>query len=204
MTAYWSVPRCFAGQTVAVLASGPSLSSQAVEEVSRLPCIAVNNTHRLAPWAWALYAADDEWWAHPSNADAHAFAGHRVTVGEVPGTKRMRNTGRSGYDPDPRSIRTGGNSGYQALHLALHTGASTVLLLGFDMHGAGHWHGKHAWGLRETAPATYQGWIVEFRKLAAQLPSGVRVLNCSPDSALDAFRRTTLAEALDVNRALHA
>jgi hypothetical protein len=192
---FWRIPRCFEGRTVAVLASGPSLTREAVEAVQHVPCIAVNNTHRLAPWAWALYAADEEWWHHDSNADAHLFAGHRVTVGDIPGTLRLRNTGRSGYDTDPYSIRTGGNSGYQALHVALHTGASTVLLLGCDMHGC-HWHGKHAWGLRETAPSTYQSWIIEFRKLATQLPAGVRVINCSPDSELDAFPRMTIAEAL--------
>lgn len=76
----WSVPRCFEGGTVVVLASGPSMSQDVADRVmaSGLPAIVTNSTFRLAPWAWMLYGADESWWNHPDNKDAHVFRGLRA------------------------------------------------------------------------------------------------------------------------------
>lgn len=51
MVTYWTVPQMWAGRTVAVMASGPSMSKDVADKVraARLPVIVVNNTYRLAP-----------------------------------------------------------------------------------------------------------------------------------------------------------
>jgi hypothetical protein len=169
--------------------------SQAVADAVRdagIPAIAVNSTFRLAPWAWMLYAADPEWWHHPSNADAKQFAGIKASCMRVAGAELLLQSGNRGFDPRPFAVRTGNNSGYQALHVAVHTGAKRVILCGFDMHG-GHWHGAHPLGLRNTAPDLYPGWCARFDELAPTLEAlGVDVVNCTPGSALRAFRFSSL------------
>ena len=199
---FWTVPPIWSGQTVCIMASGPSMSQAVADAVHKagVPTITVNSTWRLAPWAAMLYAADEEWWRHESNRNALSFAGLKVSVAEVPGVLRLRNSGTVGFDPEPFSVRTGGNSGYQALHVAIHAGAARVLLCGFDMQETGgetHWHGEHGWGLRRTPTPTFERWCERFAALVPELQArGVDVINCTPRSALTCFSSKPLAEAL--------
>lgn len=194
----WSIPRAHEGRTVAVLASGPSMSQRVADalHIAGVPCVAVNTTHRLAPWAWALYAADVEWWVHPSNVDAHRFEGLRVSCQQVKGVHLLRNAGTIGYSDDADCVHTYGNSGAQALQIAVKAGARRVLLAGFDMGGC-HWHGKHPAGLRETSQELYARWVERYATLAPLLAlRGVDVVNVTPGSALQCFRASTLEAEL--------
>ena len=106
-------------------------------------------------------------------------------------------SGGSGFDADPRRIRTGDNSGHQALHIAAQTGAARVLLCGFDMTGC-HWHGPHPSGLKVTSEGVYERWRRRFEVIAPELAArGVDVVNCTPGSALDCFRRADLVSELE-------
>lgn len=60
--------------------------------------------------------------------------------------------------------------------------------------GRSNWHGGHP----VKAPERWvRGWIPNFRKLAAELEKdGVRVVNASEETALDAFPRARIAELL--------
>jgi hypothetical protein len=188
------------GLTVAVMASGPSMS-EAVAETVRLhgvPTIAVNSTFRLAPWADALYAADKEWWEHPDNADTKLFKGLKITVSKLsdPSALKLLYTGVAGFDPSPDSVRSGMNSGYQAVHVAMHARARKIVLCGFNLGGT-NWHGPHPKGL-QTSP----DWLYDkMRKLFVGLVEparelGIEIVNCTPNSALEAFRRGDLDEEL--------
>jgi hypothetical protein len=195
---FWAVPRCFEGGTVAVLASGETMSREVADAVraAGVPAIAINATFRLAPWAWMLYGADQPWWDHKDYRDARHFAGLKVSCEPVAGVLQIHNTGTTGFDPDPGCVRTGGNSGYQGVHIAAHTGARRILLCGFDMHGC-HWHGAHPHGLKQTTLPAYEAWRSRFGDLAPLLAKrGVDVVNCTPGSQLACFRRSTLATEL--------
>jgi len=194
----WRVPLLWPGQTVAVLASGPSMTPQVADAVRSVPSIVINDTFRLAPWAALLYAADDAWWQ--ANPDALAFPGLKVTVGSVPGVEQLRNSGSTGFDPNPECLRTGGNSGYQGVHIAAQAGAARILLCGFDMTAlkGAHWFGPHRHGLVNTAPETYARFIRRFADLKAALDArGVEVINCTPGSALKCFPFADLADILE-------
>lgn len=196
MSDAWRMPVLWPGATVAILASGPSMSREAAEQVraAGLPAIAINNTFQLAPWAAMLYAADPEWW-HRMPA-AHDFAGLKVSVWPVKGVSCVTVTGLDGIDMTPGCVRTGGNSGYQALQLAMQGGARRVLLLGFDMHGT-HWHGPHVGGLRNTEQHTFDKWVRRFDAAAPEIAAlGVDVVNCCADSAISGFRKASLAHEL--------
>jgi len=110
----WRIQQLWPGATVAILASGPSMSLAVADQVraAGMPAIVINTTHRLAPWAAMLYAADIEWWQHPSNADAATFAGLRVSCQQVPGVLALVRHGpvclqlwQHGDLPQPESCR---------------------------------------------------------------------------------------------------
>jgi hypothetical protein len=196
----WRVPpNLWQGQTVVVMASGPSLLPSVVEAVHQSGAIALvtNNTHKLAPWARMLIANDASWW-DVHRDEAMQFPGLKYSASDPPidGVLTQRITGAEGYDPDPDCLRTGGNSGYTAVHIAAQAGASRVLLCGFDMRG-GHWHPDHAKPLRTTPPSSYERWIARFATLAPELERiGVEVINCTERSALGCFSRAKLEDVL--------
>lgn len=184
----WAIPREWEGETVAVLASGPSMSQAVADRVraSGVPAIAVNSTFRLAPWADILYAADESWWT--STPGSRKFDGLKVSCSKVPGVLRLRNAGRIGYSDDADCVHTYGNSGAQAIQVAAKAGASRILLYGFDMR-TGHWHGDHPFPLRRTSEASYDAWTADMQVLADALAArSIEVSNCTPGSALGCFR----------------
>lgn len=128
-----------------------------------------------------------------------AFAGQKCSIqdsgGNItdPEVHLVRNAGPNGISVDPEKIATGRNSGYQAINLAILAGAKTVLLIGYD-GTTDHWFGKHPVPTPESAGPMY----VEAARAGAPAikAAGVRVINCSPGSAINAFERMDLAEAL--------
>ncbi len=203
---YWSVPPMWAGRTVAVLASGPSMSQAVADAVRHLPRIAINTTYRLAPDADVIYGSDACWWAqHPETL---GLPGRKVCIEILPeivpvldeAIQVMRNTGREGFDHDPACLRTINNSGACGIQIAVHAKAARVLLLGFDMHG-GHWHGAHPKPLSsETTlkrrPGYLERCVASMGRLARALPKETMVINCTLGSALRCFPFVPLAEAL--------
>jgi hypothetical protein len=100
-------------------------------------------------------------------------------------------------------IGWGSNGGFQALNLAVQFGASRILLVGYDMNimKGLHWHGRHGAGLSNPKQASVDKWRAQ---LDAQAPIfeqlGIEVLIASPHSALTAYRRVDLLEALSHGR----
>lgn len=191
------------GRTVAVMASGPSSSPQAKQRLraADVPVIATNNTGKLG--CDLLYAADSSWWTHEDNLWALNTEAVLVTASvSVPFKKvtKVEVTGLYGFDPVVGQIRTGANSGYQALHLAIQSRASRVLVLGVDMtlrHGV-HWHGPHSNGLSNPSEQFFQRCLPMFSALRAAADEyGVDVVNCSEISAVTAFRKSTLEKELE-------
>lgn len=214
MTTAWSVEPEWAGQTAAILASGPSMTREQAEAVrGRCRVIAVNNqgidtecdgvvVPALAPWADILYAADAKWW-RCYHERALKFAGRKVTIrptlpwDEV--YSLVQSIEHASFDPRPTHLVSGGNSGYQAIHLAVHLGAKRIILLGFDMKDGvnrrRHWFGNHPKKL--DSRGHYALWLRAFDKFARVLDHmGVEVLNCTPGTALRSFKRVPLEVAL--------
>lgn len=203
---FWRVPRVWEGRTVAIMASGPSMSIDVAIAVrrARIPSVVINTTYQLAPWADILYAADALWWSVHKDMD---FAGTKVSIQQIPGcttrpnvpddVRVLRNSGNRGFDSDPSALRVGGYglSGYQAIHLAMHTGARRILLCGYDGKG-GHWHGDH--------PAPLSSSELPLRRALPAYPDladaasalNIEILNCAIDSAIRAFPVAHLSECL--------
>jgi hypothetical protein len=197
-----AVPRCFPGQTIVCLGGGPSLSRVDVEACrGRARVVCVNDAIRLAPWADVLYAADARFWM--SHQETKLFTGLKFglqpCIGRADVTV-LRNTGRLGLELDPTGLRTGGNSGYQAIGLANHLGASTIILLGYDMRrirGRAHWFGSHVSPLHDPSESQLVTWRAHFATLVGPLTDlGITIVNATPDSALTCFPQRPLRDAL--------
>lgn len=187
-------------------------------------CIAVNDAYLWAPWADVNYFADSQFWEWQSAGIEKPLIG--LTADQVrerfvafPGQKcSIQNSGANikddavhilrnksfpaqhgvGLSADPGALISGRNSGWQAINLAILAGAKTIVLLGFDgrpgSDGKQHWFGDHP---RPTPAAFYEAMRKAFSAGEAAIKDvGVRVVNCSPGSAIDSFTKMDLAEVL--------
>lgn len=203
--AYATVTRSWHGETVVCIAGGPSLTQADVDACrGRARVLAIKDAIRLAPDADVLYACDEKWWRH--HAAQLAFSGPRYALEMLAArydVEVLKNTGDTGLELSPDGLKTGRNSGYQAINLAVHLGATRVLLLGYDMgprQGQHHWFGPHPYPA--SAPP-YDRFLQCFDTIVAPLAAaGVQVVNCTPDSSLRCFPTMRLAEALAAQEAL--
>lgn len=191
------------GQRCVIVASGPSAVEQPIDLAhGRARCVAVNNSWRLAPFADVLYASDAAWWRENDHA---GFGGLRVSRSDVDGVLRVaiRDKGHPLRDvmhfDTPGVIGAGGCSGFQALNLAAQFGATDIALVGFDarVDNGVHWHGNHE---RTGNPTRWTAaiWAANLDAAASVLAGrGIRVVNCSPVSALTAYEKMGLEEWLE-------
>lgn len=111
----------------------------------------------------------------------------------------LRNAGQQGLSLEPNALATGQNGGYQAINFAVLAGAQRIVLLGYDgrrsADGRAHWFGEHP---QPTRDHELQMYVKNFRGLPALLAAaGVGVVNASPGTAIDAFPKVTLDDALE-------
>jgi len=176
-------------KTFICIASGPSLTRDdcALITSSGLPAIVVNNSWQMLPDATVIFASDCCWWEeHYSTitSSAERWCGDEFTA---------RRFGISCFS----SVLPGSyNSGQRAIELAIHLGASRILLLGYDCslrHGT-HWHGNHQ-PLANPDKFSVARWHDEFSRLNA-IAGGVEIINCSRYTRLTCFPRQHLEAAL--------
>lgn len=166
-----------------LLAPGPSMSAELAERVRGRKVIAVGNCFELAPWADVLVANDHGWWRkHPN---AHEFAGRKFS-----GTRALYTE-----DVQPRMFGSDTNSGLLAIECARNLGATTAILLGYDMHGT-HFFGKYMNGCGNTSAARRAVHVAQFQAFAASKRPGIEVVNCTPGSALRCFPSSELETVL--------
>lgn len=185
------------GQTVLIAASGPSQRKEDLQAArGRCKVVVINDTYKLAPWADVLYACDLLWW---QKKGADGFAGLKVIgKGEFPGTHTMGVEIVSHMLWHGRAVGGGGNSGFQALNMAVLWGAKRVILTGYDYQDPGnHWFGKHPPGMSQANAGAVSGWLSCMTQEAPKLMKrGVKVINCTRQTALTCFPRMRLQEAL--------
>lgn len=198
----------WAGETCVCIASGPSLTAEDCELVREWKertggrVIVVNTSFKLAPWADILYACDGAWWLHYFNEVKASFTGalwtQNVMARDKLGINYVQSACGAGLSRNG-TINTGSNSGYQAIGLAYLLGCKRIILLGYDMqtNGKKHWHGDHPGKLNKRL--SLEKWGGFFVKLASDLQrEGIKVENCTRQSALTCFEKTSLETALGV------
>ncbi len=184
------------GEIAVIVASGPSAVLAPLEGIrGRAKVIAVNESWKLVPWADILFGCDSAWWLH--NRGVPEFKGQRLTASPMAAKK-------FGID---LFFSIGNNSGMRSIYLAERMGAETILLVGFDMHAAKgiHWHPPYSKALRNPGKAEIAIWCKEMErvgKIFARKP--IRIINCTPGSALKCFPFMPLLEAMDAYQSPHS
>ncbi|MFN4283512.1 MAG: hypothetical protein ACK4NA_12820 [Alphaproteobacteria bacterium] len=195
---YWQIEPVLAGETVFLLAGGPSLDQATVDKLRGRRAITINSSCHKALAAGLddgpLFFTDNNWF-EDHEAIVRAWRGPVVTLSrkakrELPDlVKRVEGEHRPDFTRGGRTLRQGRSSGQTAISLAIAMGARRLVLLGYDMRPVGgrtHHHDDYKTGgdpeiyAREFLPA-FAGWN------AAAHAAGVRVLNATPGSALTEF-----------------
>lgn len=194
MIDHWTVPPCWEGETAYILAGGPGLDLIELERLKGARVIAINYSFLKVPWADVVYGTDENFWmAMIDDVSASAL---KVTVapGAPDGVLKLENTGLCGLEENPTGLRIGWTSTYAAINLAVHSGATRIVLMGTDMRvveGRTHWSGyPHADTRMKSDPDFCRKYLMpNFDSLVTPLAArGVEVLNATPGSALKCFR----------------
>ena len=169
MTTTWTIPKLWEGETVAVLATGPSMSQDVADALSGHKRIVVNQGYRLAPDADMLVAMDGNW-----PQEYRDFPGMRVTG--------VKDDDLDAYYIGPRwervRLENGAeveihNSGLTAVRIAAAMGAKKIILAGFDGFSPGervHYYDD------EIDVGAYVGVTIGLKKIIAELAAqGVTV-----------------------------
>lgn len=134
MTTRW-IPPIWTGETVAILATGPSMTQALADSLRKHRTIAVNHAFRVAPWADALVALDGGFFLE----EFKDFAGIRLSGFEHDdieafyiGAMYERVQIAEGHVIEMR------NSGLAAIRCAALTGPARILLAGFNPETAAH------------------------------------------------------------------
>lgn len=100
-------------------------------------------------------------------------------------------------------IGRGVHGGFQALNIALNMGFKKIILLGYDCKADNpnnrHWFGNHPQTIAKNSP--YRTWVDIFEKAARTLYQweNVDVVNCSRDTAINAFRIGDLKKEISLD-----
>lgn len=194
------------GECVAVVASGPSAKQVDLSLLrDRIHVIAIKATWELCPWSDVVYGCDAAWWQ--SKNGLPEYRGTKITYG-MQAANAYRDLVRVDVKHEdkmlvetPGVIGSGGNSGFQAVNLAVQFGATSIILVGFDMtdrSGKNHWYGRNNWrNANNPDSLNFQRWLKAFNLALPQLRSlGVEVVNASADTVLEVFPRESLVEVM--------
>lgn len=195
------------GKYAAVIACGPSAKSADLSPLKdRVKVIAIKEAYDLAPFADVVYGCDYPWWEFRRGLPQ--FNGLKLswdprTPAAYPGVQGIQIRDKT-LDlvtlDQPGSIGSGRNSGFQALNLAAQFGAKGIALIGFDMTARDgvHFYGRNNWANSNNPDhSSFHRWLQAFGRAAPMLRDrGFDIVNCSPRSVLECFRRSSIEQAL--------
>lgn len=200
MSEQWKSDRRWAGQVAFVIASGPSLRDVDLECLRSRHTIVCNSTCLRMPWAEVLLSTDTRWfqkhvdivasWAGEiitPNRQAKRIFGERIKLVDLPWYRFTE------------LVHQGPDSGHTAISVAALLGATTIVLLGFDMHcapdGRSHEHDDYdRWNL-DIAYRNHN--LPAFRGMnRVALDNGITIFNATVGSALTEFPMIDLREFL--------
>lgn len=197
---YQTIKPRWSNRTVIVAAPGPSLNISVAETCrnSGFPSIAVCSAFLLFPFADILYACDAAWWqAYQPYFKGEKWSNQTNTLAEQYNINIVRGHHGEGFSFNPEIIHFGSNSGFQAINLAILFGATRIILVGFNMQtmdGDRHFHGDYPKPLANEG--NYRNFVPEFNKAAKLLPDRIKIINATPNSALDCFPKMDLDDAI--------
>lgn len=195
----WTVPREWPGERCFVICGGESVKTQR-ELIGQLSCriIAVKHGVLLRPDADVLFFAGERP-AEIAPPCLTAFRGSYVVVrgrGHAcfpESSKRVwRTTTHERWATDPTEV-AGFDAGTSAINLAMHFGATEIVVVGYDMKGGRWFTGEVTHYLPQPPESDFQRHLAPLPALAQHAAAlGIRIVNCSPTSRVTCFERQPL------------
>jgi hypothetical protein len=214
ITEQFDIPK----QIVQKVINGGSISeySDYMNAIHEKHIIGINVAFMLGDWIDWVFFGDTGFYLKYARMLA-GFSGLKISCS--PKTKSVnwikyleRSSGAFGISDKPYKVCWNGNSGAAAISVAVHAGAKRIVLLGFDMNlgenNIQHFHGMYRGGARPPSPKRIRGVervILPFNRHLKGFPAiardakrlGVEILNASPRSRIDVFRKVSVKEILN-------
>lgn len=198
---YQKVIPLWKGETVYIIGGGPSLKGFNWNLLRGKKTIALNKAIQFWPEADVVYWTDGRVWTWHKE-DIIKFKGKRYTLAprsypcDVSVLKRGK---KFGIEWSTDSIAHGNNSGAAAINLAIHLGASKIILLGYDMgrlNKESHFH--NGYPTKVTGDNIYKKqFLPAFGAINEEIKGkGIQIFNACPTSKLNTFRKITIEESL--------
>ncbi len=191
--------RDWEGETVFVIAGGPSVAGVDLSRLHGHRVVVVNSSYITYPNADALVFTDLRWWKKHEHRVRETFRGEIVTV--TPSDKRyhgltvLQRQRSSGISTDPTRLACWHTSMTTAFNYTYLRGAARTAVLGLD--GDGDWHHEPhpiKWGINKNKFAFH---ATALHALVEPLhAAGHEVLNLNLDSKHGMFPFATLDEVL--------
>lgn len=189
---------------VFIIGGGPSAGKHKLERLyGKGTMIAVNDCFRYLPKSDIAFSGDGSW-VNARRNELRLFKG-RVVVAlpkkfkdpAIPGIEIIERKAGVGVSRQRNRVFFSANSGFAALSFAIARKARQIALIGFDLDGAGWWHGGYDW-VHKTGAELYPGWASGFDSIAPKVQKlGVDVVNANKMSAIRAFRFVSFAKIVD-------
>jgi hypothetical protein len=200
-----------------VVGTGPSLTREAIELVnaSNLPKFGCNLAYKAVPDLVALHGCNwqfwDYYWDEVTRLGCDLWSTRPEMRGRPP-VKYIEEADKPGLSTDPNLLHHGHSSGYQIINLAYHYGVREFVLIGYDLRYPGGYNGvrkqagsgRHFFG---EYPQALQHWtrcnvgdggelngLLDCYRTIDPDQYGIRIVNCSPGSALNFFETGNLSD----------
>lgn len=199
----WTIAREWQGETVFILASGPSVLDLDLSLLTGRRVIAIKSSWLHWPAADILFFADGRWW-RDGNLRPQAFAGQVVTTAQEigdPGIFKLKKIHPHALSTDPGSVALARTSTTGGINIAALKGAAKIVLLGVDgklgADGQRHSHGlKWPWP-KGGQPQAFADQLAEYRAIAPSAAAmGIEIVNANPDSAVNVWPRLRFEDCL--------
>lgn len=192
-----------------IIGTGPSLTPQAIDLInqSKLLKFGCNLTFKAVDLD-VLYVNNKEFWAHYRDELAALDCAkwtYREEVAQEHGARFIQGIWAPGLSTDPKVLHWGHGSGYELMGVAYHYGVTEFILIGYDLRfpagydgikkiagGDRHFFGEYPKELQHWTKfnmggnGELNGLLDMYRTIDADV-LGIRIINCSPGTALDFF-----------------
>lgn len=195
----WPIPREWAGERCFVLCNGESIRTQR-KQIPKLQgrIIAIKEAVRLRPNADVLFVAAEKTVDIVPDllrifTGQYVIARNKVPASYPSSVKRVCRTKDHSQLCDRPDHVCGYDCGTSAINIAYHFGATEIVLLGMDMRGDRWCNGEFAHPMPHIPADHHARHQSVLPAIAADARrKGIRIVNCSPTSAVTCFEKQPL------------
>jgi hypothetical protein len=192
---FQKIPKLWHSEICYILGGGPSLANFDVSLLNGKHVISVNNAYKLAYFSEVLFWGNC-WWFEQHRKHLETFPGMMITTCqyEINLPQRVMHVrqqlNRFGLGANCGLLTWNLNAGACAVDLAVQLGATTVVLLGYDMRqidGRNNWHDDHKTSL-DPNWNPYEEFLLAWPYIAHDAQEmGIQIINATPGSGIDMF-----------------